>query len=78
MRRIRNNFITPTDLEQTPSKIDEYEVVLTTEKNKFYDIGIAFYISPFPGKNDRTNLRLMLDGFNNPSDVLSLFREDML
>lgn len=70
-------FITPTDLEQTPSKIDEYEVILTTEKNKYYDIGLAFYISPFPGKNDRTNLRLMLDGFNNPSDVLSLFREDM-
>ncbi len=71
------SFITPAELEKNPSAMDSSDVILTTEKNKFYDMGLAFYISPFPGKNDRTNLRLMLDGFKDPDDVLSIFREDM-
>ena len=71
------SFITPGDLEKDPSRMDGHDVILTTEKNKFYEMGLAFYISPFPSANDRANLRLMLDGFNDPGDVLSIFREDM-
>ena len=71
------SFITPRDLEADASRMDGFDVILTTEKNKFYEMGLAFYISPFPGKNDHTNLRLMLDGFKDPGDVLSIFREDM-
>lgn len=71
------SFITPGELEKDPNRIDGFDVILTTEKNRFYEIGLAFYISSFPGSNDRANLRLMLDGFKNPGDVLSIFREDM-
>ena len=71
------SFITPGDLEKNPDAMEGHDVILTTEKNKFYDMGLAFYISPFPGENDRANLRLMLDGFKDPGDVLSIFREDM-
>lgn len=71
------SFITPGELEKEPDRMDGFDVILTTEKNKYYEMGLAFYVSSFPGSNDRANLRLMLDGFKDPGDVLSIFREDL-
>lgn len=64
-------FTAPEDL--TEQMLDHYDTFVTTEKGKFYDMGLAVYISPFPGKQDYLNLKLALDGFENASDMLGIF-----
>ena len=48
-----------------------------TEKNKFYDNGLAMYIAPFPTENDRRNIKLLLDGFADLEDILYVFHRDL-
>lgn len=57
--------------------LDEYDVYLTTEKNDFYEKGVAMYINLFPTENDRKNIKLLLDGFSNLDDVIQIFQEDL-
>lgn len=56
--------------------LDNYDIFLTTEKNKFYDNGLAMYIAPFPTENDRRNIKLLLDGFADLEDILYVFHRD--
>ena len=59
------------------SYLDRYDTILTTEKGKYYDMGLAFYINPFPDQHDYLNLKLALDGFESINDILQLFHRDL-
>ena len=68
-------FVYPTNVKDID--LDEYEVILTTEKGNFYDIGLAMYIESFPTERDYLNIRLHLDGFQNIESITALFRPDL-
>lgn len=63
--------------KMTPELLDEYDVFLTTEKDSFYEKGIAMYINSFPSENDRKNIKLLLDGFSNLDDVMQIFQREL-
>ena len=68
------SVITPADMNE--SYLDRYDTFLTTEKGKYYDIGLAFYINPFPTQQDCINLKLAMDGFESIDDIFQIFRRD--
>lgn len=70
-------FIAPKELEEKPNLLDSYNIVLTTEKGKFYDNGIAIYINRFPTRNDYLNLRLALEGLKSIDNVASIFNKNL-
>lgn len=68
-------FVTPS--EMTEQHLDNYDLFLTTEKEKYYDIGLAFYINPFPNAQDYLNLKLAMDGFKSIDDIASIFYKEL-
>ncbi len=56
--------------------LDDYNVVCTTEKNEYYEMGDAILLSQFPSEKDRRMLKMLLDGFNGKEEFLSLFNKD--
>lgn len=68
-------FVAPEDVQE--DHMDLYDIFLTTEKGKFYDMGLAFYINPFPTQNDYLNLKLAIDGFRSIDDITSIFHKDL-
>lgn len=68
-------FILPEEMDE--SFLDAFDTFITTEKSKYYEMGLALYISPFPGRQDYLNLKLAMDGFGSLEDVLSIFRKDL-
>ncbi|MDD5932557.1 MAG: BglG family transcription antiterminator [Oscillospiraceae bacterium] len=68
-------FLPPSEMNE--SYLDRYDTILTTEKGKYYDMGLAFYINPFPDQHDYLNLKLALDGFESINDILQLFHRDL-
>lgn len=65
------DFVQAHDMK--PELLDDYDVFLTTEKNEFYEKGIAMYINQFPTQRDQENIKLLLDGFANLDDVIRIF-----
>lgn len=59
------------------SDMNAYDIFLTTERNNYYDMGLAFYVDPFPGQQDYLNLKLAIDGFKNIDDITSIFYEKL-
>lgn len=57
--------------------MDDYDIFLTTERNHYYDAGLAFYVDPFPGQQDYLNLKLAIDGFQSIEDITSIFYKDL-
>lgn len=39
-------FVLPEDMDE--SFLDRYDTFVTTEKGKYYDMGLVIYINPFP------------------------------
>lgn len=70
-------FVDATTLEENPSMIDDYDIIATTDKDKYYDIGLALYVDRFPSKKDYQNMKLALEGFKNPEDITSVFRKEL-
>ena len=68
-------FVFPEEMDE--SFLDRYDTFVTTEKGKYYDMGLAIYISQFPDKHDYLNLKLALDGFRNADDILDIFQRDL-
>ena len=68
-------FLPPSLMDK--SYLDKYDVFLTTEKGRFYDMGLAFYVSPFPSQHDYLNLKLAMDGFSSIDDILQIFHRDL-
>lgn len=68
-------FVNATEMNE--DFLDSYDVFLTTEKNEFYDNGLAMYINPFPSENDHRNIKLLLDGFSNLDDVIQIFQRSL-
>lgn len=61
-------FIPPAEVDE--SCLDRYDTFITTEKGRFYDMGLALYINQFPEKQDYLNLKLAMDGFESINDIL--------
>lgn len=68
-------FLPPSLMDET--YLDKYDIFLTTEKGKYYDMGLAFYVSPFPSQHDYLNLKLAMDGFASIDDILQIFHRDL-
>lgn len=68
-------FVTPEAMQEEHA--DLYDIFLTTEKGKYYDMGLAFYINPFPNHHDYMNLRLAVDGFRSIDDITSIFPREL-
>ena len=55
------DFCNPMDV--TEDMLDEYDIFLTTEKDEFFEKGLAMYVNAFPNQHDYANIKLNLDGF---------------
>lgn len=69
------DFINAMDM--TPEVLDNYDVFLTSEKDEFFEKGIAMYIDPFPNQQDYLNIKLYIDGFKGIDDVIQIFRPEL-
>lgn len=69
------DFVNPVDV--TEDLLDEYEVYLTTEKEEFFEKGLAMYVDPFPNQHDYTNIKLNIDGFRSIEDVIAIFDPEL-
>lgn len=67
-------FKTPEQI--TDDDLNNY-ILLTTEKNNYYDSGLAFYVDSFPSSQDHLNLKLAIDGFQSIDDITSIFYKDL-
>lgn len=69
------DFISQQDVTETT--LDDYDVFLTTEKGKYFDMGLAMYINAFPNEYDYMNIKLNLDGFKNIDDIIGIFADTL-
>lgn len=69
------DIIKPSDM--TEDILDSYDIFLTTEKGKYYNMGLAMYINNFPNNYDYLNIKLSIDGFRSIEDIIQLFSEDL-
>ncbi|MDO4168336.1 MAG: BglG family transcription antiterminator [Lachnospiraceae bacterium] len=65
------------EVNVTEEMLDEYEIFLTTEKGKFFTMGLAMYVDPFPSQQDYMNIKLNIDGFKNMEDILAIFHPEL-
>lgn len=68
-------FLPPAAMDE--SYLNKYDTFITTEKGQYYDMGLAFYINPFPDRQDYLNLKLAMDGFESIQDILQIFHWDL-
>lgn len=68
-------FLPPSMMDE--SYLDKYDTFLTTEKGRYYDMGLAIYINPFPDQHDYLNLKLAMDGFESINDILQIFHREL-
>lgn len=68
-------FIPPAEVDE--SCLDRYDTFITTEKGRYYDMGLALYISQFPTRQDYLNIKLAMDGFESINDILQIFHQDL-
>lgn len=72
-----SNYVSAIDfvnaVDVTEDMLDEYEIFLTTEKEEFFEKGLAMYVDPFPTQHDYMNIKLNIDGFKNIEDVVAIF-----
>lgn len=68
-------FIPPSEMNET--YLERYDTFLSTEKSRYYEMGLALYINQFPNQQDYLNIKLAMDGFNNASDILQIFHRDL-
>lgn len=64
-------------IEVTEEMLDEYEIFLTTEKEDFFEKGLAMYVDAFPNQHDYMNIKLNLDGFKKIEDILDIFHPEL-
>ena len=69
------DFVNPMDV--TEEMLDEYGVFLTTEKEEFFEKGLAMYIDTFPNQHDYMNIKLNIDGFKDMEDVVAMFYPEL-
>lgn len=69
------DFVNP--MEVTEDMLDEYEIFLTTEKEEFFEKGLAMYIDTFPNQHDYMNVKLNIDGFKDIEDVTDMFYPEL-
>ena len=69
------DFVSPADVSE--EMLEAYDIFLTTEKEEFYEKGLAMYIEPFPSKFDYLNIKLNLDGFHDIEDVVAIFLPEL-
>lgn len=64
-------------MDVTEEALDEYEIFLTTEKEDFFEKGLAMYVDAFPNQHDYMNVKLNLDGFKKIEDILDIFHPEL-
>ena len=69
------DFCNPMDV--TEDMLDEYDIFLTTEKDEFFEKGLAMYVNAFPNQHDYANIKLNLDGFKDIEDIASIFYPEL-
>lgn len=69
------DFVNPMDV--TEEMLDEYGVFLTTEKEEFFEKGLAMYVDTFPNQHDYMNIKLNIDGFKDIEDVVAMFYPEL-
>lgn len=69
------DFVNP--MEVTDDMLDEYEIFLTTEKEEFFEKGLAMYVDTFPNQHDYMNIKLNIDGFKDIEDVTNMFYPEL-
>ena len=69
------DFVNPADVSE--EMLETYDIFLTTEKEEFYEKGLAMYIEPFPSKYDYMNIKLNLDGFRDIEDAVAIFLPEL-
>lgn len=57
--------------------LEDYDVICTTEQNKYYENGLALLISPFPTREDCRQIMMAVDGYSSKNAILALFRESL-
>lgn len=57
--------------------LDLYDIILTTEKNSYYEKGVALLINLFPNKRDFYRLKVYIEGFKSIDDVIGMFRPEL-
>ena len=69
------DFVNPMDV--TEEMLDDYGVYLTTEKEEFFEKGLAMYVDTFPNQHDYMNIKLNIDGFKDIEDVVAMFYPEL-
>lgn len=69
------DFCNPMDV--TEDMLDEYDIFLTTEKDEFFEKGLAMYVNAFPNQHDYANIKLNLDGFKDIEDIARIFYPEL-
>ena len=69
------DFVNPMDV--TEEMLDDYGVYLTTEKDEFFEKGLAMYVDTFPNQHDYMNIKLNIDGFKDIEDVAAMFYPEL-
>ena len=69
------DFVNPMDV--TEDMLDEYDIFLTTEKEEFFEKGLAMYVDTFPNQHDYMNIKLNIDGFRDIEDVADIFHPEL-
>lgn len=64
-------------MDMNEDLLEKYDLFLTTEQGRFYEMGLAMYVNAFPQEKDYMNIKLNLDGFKDIDNVTSLFSEDL-
>ena len=68
------SFLPPDQMDEP--RLKQFDVFLTTEKDRRYHNGLAVYIHPVPDQQDYWNIQSALDGFRNMEDILHVFHPE--
>lgn len=57
--------------------LNKYDIIFSTDDDKFTSQFAPILINKFPKDNDYLNLKLAIDGFKGKDDILGLFKEEL-
>lgn len=68
------DFVNPSELKTL--EIDQYDSLLTTDKNSKYNIA-AVYVDLFPTEKDYDHINIAINGYGNVDSIINKFSEDL-
>lgn len=58
-------------------ELEKYDIIFSTDDDKFSNQFAPILINKFPKDNDYLNLKLAIDGFKGKDDILNLFKKEL-